>query len=105
MAKLRGHLPWAVPLLSNMAQDKVVGFVKAMATDNGHDAFHVHLVLLSLTAGMNSNSSFACRILMFLVSVFFVGLVSELVLFFSWDFAVFEALCELVHTQGGQCGN
>ena len=88
-------LPWAVPLLSNTAQD-------TMAADDGHDADHVHLVLLSLTADKLQ--------LEFCLPLNFSGMFSSLVLFlnlsnFSWDFVVFEALCELIHTQGGQCGN
>ena len=87
----------------NTAQNEVVGFVKATAADDGHDADHVHLVLFSLNADITPTGVLLATFYCFWC-VFFVGLVSELV-FFSWDFVVFEALCELVHTQGGQCGN
>ena len=59
----------------NTAQDKVVGFVKAMAADDGHDADHVHLVLLSLTADLTPTG---ILLAIFNVSgeIFFFGLVS-----------------------------
>ena len=56
-AKLRGHLPWAVLLLLNTAQNMDV---KAMAADDGHDADHVHLVVFSFTADY-SFCSVACH--------------------------------------------
>ena len=33
----------------------MIGFVKATAADDGHDADHVHLVLFSLTADITTS--------------------------------------------------
>ena len=51
-AKLRGHLPWAVPLLSNTAQDKV-GMTHFMSCSSQFHCWY------------DSNWSFACHILCF----------------------------------------
>ena len=59
----------------NTAQNEVVGFVKARAADDGHDADHVHLVLFSLNADITPTGVLLAT---FNVSgeIFFIGLVS-----------------------------
>ena len=63
----------------NTAQDKVVGFVKAMAADDGHDADHAHLDLFSLTADITPTGVLLTT-LNVSGEIFFVG---KLVLLFT----------------------
>ena len=53
----------------------MIGFVKATAADDGHDADHVHLVLFSLTADITPTGVLLATSNVS-GEIFFVGLVS-----------------------------